>query len=101
MDATGVRYRPDGLPVRERDIGERPARTRGKSRHRNRRRWCGGKPGLPHQPVIVMEPYWASTGWACRETTWVPVRWICRHRSQCESCGRVLSRIVACPDRHA
>lgn len=83
--------------------GSAPPRAR-----KDRNRWCRGKPGIEHVPVIVWRPYNSDTFWECR-----PARdyekqttdgWVCQHRQECANCGHVLRPIGMltadeCPDR--
>lgn len=74
--------------------------------HKNTRRWCRGKVGRLHTPVVVVPDN--TSGWSrtCRAITTraflgvdrSPI-WYCSHRLVCDSCGKVLKFFVSCPDR--
>jgi hypothetical protein len=64
---------------------------------KNRKRWCKGKVGVEHRPVIERDPFWDKYG-ACQPRGW----WSgCYHWERCTVCGKVLRRFLGadCPDR--
>jgi hypothetical protein len=66
-----------------------PRRERGR---KDTRRWCKGKPGVEHVPVIVFRPWYGREcrppqEWAARLC---PSGWDCEHREVCENCGKIL-----------
>lgn len=72
-------YRPD-------DEDPTPYRPR-----KNRARWCRGKPGREHTPIVAVDEKFSSlfpAGYTC-----TPVRgfgWGCRHHQVCSTCGKTL-----------
>lgn len=80
---------------------ERPA-----SKKKNTRRWCRGKPGVEHTPMIELDSggqqrvrdgkdacyQWPYSSWD---------RWVCRHHEICTTCGKILKRSfgIKCPDK--
>lgn len=59
---------------------------------KNRRKWCRGKVGVPHTPVVVFDVYW---GRECHPLRWLdPVGWFCGHIVQCEVCGKKLEKVA-------
>lgn len=84
------------------DRGYAPKRQRAR---KNTRRWCRGKIGVEHEPILVGSyrpcapaPEWANAVMRrlCGGDWW------CGHRSECANCGRVLNPRIAssdCPDR--
>jgi hypothetical protein len=67
---------------------------------KNRRRWCRGKPGVEHQPVMTKRGYHSDTDTTCRRCPWGLRDWWCYHVDQCATCGRVLRHYEGreCPD---
>jgi len=106
-------------PVRARSAGTAsaiaadPEPAKGAPGRKDTRSWCRGKPGVPHQPVIIIGK--GDTGHSCE---WVPendyrllrrgedgwsVGWLCWHREECSRCGRILRErwqvgAAECPD---
>jgi hypothetical protein len=83
--------------------GYRPRKSKAR---KNTRRWCRGKVGLEHRPVLDYrsfiksyrdEPY-------CRvPPSWSPSKmdWWCRHVEKCSECGKILRHklnVGECPD---
>lgn len=78
-----------------------------RSARKDTKRWCRGKAGVEHEPVISKrrgEP-WSTRGchppdaWQLR--VWPFRTWICVHDERCGNCGRVLRRYLTareCPD---
>lgn len=70
------------------------------------KRWCHGKIGVEHKPVIGLKHGWeASLG--CKPTNewqrklWPKRLWACVHDERCEHCGKILRRQIEaaeCPD---
>lgn len=80
-----------------------------KAKKKNTRKWCHGKTGVEHFPVMAMSSY--ATTWQCRPGRTVPWRkstldwstldWQCWHRVLCAKCGKVLDHFPPpqdCPD---
>jgi hypothetical protein len=60
---------------------------------KDRKRWCRGKPGREHQPVIVFAPFVVRKVPSCEwEPSWTceGLTWRCHHREECAACGRIL-----------
>lgn len=76
-----------------------PARYRG--RRKNTARWCRGKVGVAHVPVIVLGQYGGTKG--CGPSNGLPdnARWVCWHIEACQTCGKHLKSTVPCPDNTA
>lgn len=61
-------------------------------------RWCKGKPGREHVPVIVIPanlPNWwqeKGCGWGTITAYGDELRYRCEHVEQCNTCGKVLRR---------
>ena len=112
----------DREPTRQELRARGPEATPHRSR-KNRRRWCGGKVGREHQPVIRIskwglyrlqrDPDKPVCHWQEKrrwETTpegrrWVGTgewRWRCDHEDGCDRCGKVLDSLFGvgkrCPD---
>lgn len=78
---------------------------------KDRRRWCRGKIGTPHRPVVRLGNYAAfrlrynAVKAPCYVATWLrsSTRWICSHERACENCGKILEHSLGddCPDRPA
>lgn len=71
---------------------------------KDRRRWCRGKPGVEHDPRLVL-PSGAGPGRPCRPAeTWVADKqyldWSCDHAMVCARCQRIMWRGLGadCPD---
>lgn len=69
--------------------------------NKDTRRWCRGKPGVPHQLVVRLDKNLAALrGADCRWTLRYihgrrPVlNWNCRHERGCAVCGKVLEYTV-------
>lgn len=84
-------------------VDERPRRPRG---IKDRKRWCRGKEGVPHELEITREGIW---GWLkdrpCREAQhWQRkhgATWVCFHHERCVNCGKILRPFLPpeeCPD---
>lgn len=95
-----------------------PKRPRPK---KDRRRWCRGKVGKPHQPVIAYHPplHYArgEVDWRCGWRCWRYLgggpaephtdhtlgggmihNYRCHHVERCAECGKILTRTVECPE---
>lgn len=70
------------------------------------RRWCRGKVGVEHFPVIVKRTGWyglrgcerVTEEWALK--LWPGRTWRCSHREECANCGKVVRHsinLVECP----
>jgi hypothetical protein len=91
----------------------KPHKPKGK---KNTKRWCKGKVGVEHQPVINMTNYYYAK---CNKPNYLitsreysfedEVRnprffsriWSCCHQIQCQMCGKILEHYLAwydCPD---
>lgn len=82
--------------------------------HKDKRRWCKGKVGRPHEPAIRINRHMAmATGGRgrhpCSWSVWFArgihagLHWSCVHERHCTVCGKILEPWVAfedCPDRH-
>lgn len=75
-----------------------PQARRTSPRHKSTRRWCKGKVGVEHQPVIM-----AATGMGtlgnrplrrCGPSPswmrWAKNGWSCFHEERCGKCGKIL-----------
>jgi hypothetical protein len=74
----------------------RPARQR-----KDTKRWCKGRYGREHRPVVQFSnwaSYWIERGRTCHETsgasTWMRESWRCFHEITCERCGKILNYSV-------
>jgi hypothetical protein len=73
--------------------------AKGAPARKDTRRWCRGKRGVPHHPVIVFTPPLYRRGEAeCEwDSRWSgDVRWHCHHQEHCGACGKVLRVSVGC-----
>ena len=87
-----------------------PVKTPRAPAPKDTRRWCKGKPGREHTPVITQ----ATTGWRPRECRWTVgwrraddgwsgrVAWECIHQETCSACRKILRsvgnlRLDECP----
>lgn len=100
------------------DGGETPYRSK-----KDRKKWCRGKVGVEHQPVIrlsrfalAQEERLRSSGRPTRTCEWrvyavrgelrperMRVSFSCRHERGCSVCGKVLEWVLAvkdCPEAH-
>lgn len=75
-------------------------------RRKNTRRWCRGKFGVLHIPVVVIPANSYFYSRSCREVNWLGTssgerepRWLCSHKLICSTCGKVLEWSVRCPDK--
>lgn len=90
--------RRDELRARLRDVA--PHRSR-----RDTRRWCRGRVGVEHEPVVELDAVGrrlaATDRPTCRSAPWGLDGWWCHHRRRCARCGRVLRHSLDrdCPDR--
>jgi hypothetical protein len=69
---------------------------------KDRKRWCRGKPGVGHVPVVAMAElwrYWQTRDGTERSCTWYPARYgradgkwdySCWHQERCATCGKIL-----------
>lgn len=90
-----------------------PEETRTSPARKNTRKWCRGKVGVAHTPVITLDKGW--TGFMDRfvierpRCRWWPSMWRgekgldyrCGHRRTCAACKKVLDRYIEpkfCPD---
>lgn len=78
-----------------------PKRSRRKySARKDTRKWCRGKPGIPHKPVIVKVPWGQQHGLKCKSTD-VMVGWRhCWHQIECAVCGKFIADVdpADCPE---
>ena len=86
----------------ERNARDPEPRTRHRAR-KDRRRWCRGKIGVPHRPVVRLGKYAAfrtHLDKPCYRATWYKRRWLCSHERNCEACGKILEHSLGddCPD---
>jgi hypothetical protein len=72
---------------------------------KNTRRWCKGKVGREHSPVVQHQKErngWRKA-WTCGPRKWgiSAGRWGCWHEEVCTTCGKVLRWTLGdeCPDR--
>lgn len=85
-----------------------------KGRKKDTRRWCRGKRGVEHVPVIARDRASDGTEKPCEYRSLVIGRdpyWVCYHRWQCATCGKHLRwmddglwtgiGIADCPDAKA
>jgi hypothetical protein len=80
--------------------------ARGHSR-KDKKRWCKGRVGRPHEPVISSDPKYGS---ACKIWNYGVInkgkiephsRYMCYHVIQCKNCGKILKWALTegeCPD---
>lgn len=67
---------------------------KGKNTRKDTKKWCRGKEGKPHTPILVMQHY--SPNWVCTPHTYTEGRrWPdwgtgCRHMEICAECGKQL-----------
>lgn len=101
--------RPPSLQERRASSGET---IRHRSR-KNTRRWCRGKEGVEHDPVVVLRDQYrdwkpilyskhgVTRRLPCWYPVWWPTRYFCAHRLVCKNCGKVLREGLGpdCPDR--
>lgn len=74
---------------------------------KNTKRWCKGKVGREHVPVITRNKFSLNTEcrmivtkyWNGNERNW----WHCHHEITCENCGKMLhfsaEKMGGCPDK--
>lgn len=75
------------------DLPDEEDRTPRRRRKKDTRRWCRGKVGVEHQPVIVRDHWGWTADQECGLRDWVVGRdpdWFCFHREVCDNCGKVL-----------
>lgn len=65
---------------------------------KNTKKWCKGKVGVEHEPVIELNTkhmYGSNYGKKCRPDVW----WGCYHHEVCKNCGKELKLFFSsCPD---
>jgi hypothetical protein len=76
---------------------------------KNTKRWCRGKVGIYHVPVLIEEDWYLSMGYRCEERVlafpWMQIpntklRWFCIHQERCVACNKIIRhnlRIEECP----
>ena len=65
---------------------ERPTRAR-----KDRTRWCRGKVGVEHTPVLrPRDPGWGDQERVCHRYRWAEHLWVCYEQIVCTSCGKIL-----------
>ncbi len=69
------------------------------SKRKDTRKWCKGVKGRVHVPVVMKRQSGYASSLDCRESTWMPDRWMCWHARVCEVCKKVLNFSVECPDK--
>lgn len=77
---------------------------------KDRKRWCRGKSGVPHDVRAVLDPRrveWVKRvraldkpcEWVINRRTGKPGWYSCSHLVRCVNCGRVMDRVKEnCPD---
>jgi hypothetical protein len=83
-------------------------RARSVPGHKDRKRWCRGKVGAEHEPVLAApkdgeqrcrpRPEWAAKN---PRALWHNRPWWCLHHRECAECGKVLEHFIPwdeCPD---
>lgn len=63
------------------------------------RRWCRGKVGIEHEPIVQKRPgYWQDK--PCKWSQVVPLL-ACNHEEVCKNCGKILKWTLGddCPER--
>lgn len=71
--------------------GADPEPARKAPGRKDTRRWCRGKPGVGHAPVLVFRPVLARLACAWRpDWPYEHACWECYHQEECGRCGKVL-----------
>lgn len=87
-----ILYPTHGLPGIV--TSERPVHAR-----KDRRKWCGGKDGIPHAYPLAAR---VRHRYTCRYWPWgLRPGWHCSHETYCTVCGKVMEDFLGperCPD---
>lgn len=73
------------------------------NRRKNTKKWCRGKIGVEHQPVMVFDVKRAYLGLDCAELHRRSQRWSnsinwCLHMLECTNCGKITKSYVLIED---
>lgn len=91
-------------PQKLADKGAKPSAHKGKKTSTSK--WCKGKVGREHVPVLQTKGFWKMQECQLRgnydkkQSKWVAdVAWLCVHLYVCEKCGKHLGHPVKCPSK--
>ena len=74
-------------------------RDRPFKKKKNAKKYCRGRVGREHKPVIEVNRKYGWRDYKCGPSRWMKDYWICHHHEVCSECGKELKFNVECPDR--